>query len=411
MKLIQLFLSSLLILSSVRCGKEDGTTPVDPNAVVTFAPVAVNKSNSMKLFVHYMPWFETKESSGNGSWGYHWTMKNKNPDIVDANGKREIASHFYPKIGPYASSDEAVLEYHMLLMKYAGVDGILIDWYGTYDMYDYGSNKRNTEAIVRAATKVGLSFAIVYEDAIVPNVMAQFKIGVGTLVAKTDMKYLNDNFFSKENYIKIDNKPLFLVFGPQYFKTAAEWTTIFSSLTTKPCFLPLWSLGYLAGANASGEYIWVDQTNLDTKYNSIAKLSVGFGGAYPGFKDFYKEGGAGNNLFVIDHNNGAVWDNTLAKAKEHNVNVLQLITWNDFGEGTMIEPTEEFQYLFLEKLQVFAGVQYQKADLEAIFKQYELRKSLAKDADAQRKLDQAFQFWISLQNNKAKEILTTLASK
>jgi hypothetical protein len=28
--------------------------------------------------------------------------------------------------------------------------------------------------------------------------------------------------------------------------------------------------------------------------------------------------------------------------------VVQLVTWNDYGEGTVIEPTHEFGYRFLE---------------------------------------------------------------
>ncbi|RZK10353.1 MAG: hypothetical protein EOO46_11005, partial [Flavobacterium sp.] len=88
-----------------------------------FEPVAVTKTNETKIYMHYMAWFESKESSGNNTWGYHWTMANKNPDNVDANGKREIAAHYYPMIGPYHSGDKNVLENHLLMMKYSGVDG------------------------------------------------------------------------------------------------------------------------------------------------------------------------------------------------------------------------------------------------------------------------------------------------
>ena len=61
-----------------------------------------------------------------GKWGYHWTMKNCDPNKTDAKGKREIASHYYPMTGPYASGDEAVLDYQCLLMKYAGLDGVMV---------------------------------------------------------------------------------------------------------------------------------------------------------------------------------------------------------------------------------------------------------------------------------------------
>src|SRR5690349_17853347 len=92
--------------------------------------VPVAKSNALPVFMHYMPWFDTPATLGGSNWGYHWKFNNQNPNIVDASGKRQIASHYYPKIGPYASSDPNVVEYHMLLMKLSGVDGLMIDWYG-----------------------------------------------------------------------------------------------------------------------------------------------------------------------------------------------------------------------------------------------------------------------------------------
>ena len=78
-----------------------------------------------KLLVHYMPWYVSRPFSG--YWGWHWTMNHYNPDKLEANGKRSIASHYYPLIGPYDSNDADALECHVLLMKFAGIDGIIID--------------------------------------------------------------------------------------------------------------------------------------------------------------------------------------------------------------------------------------------------------------------------------------------
>jgi hypothetical protein len=104
--------------------KKVGTVTTDTSAT---NPVPVTKTNSQKVYVHYMPWFETPATSGNGQWGQHWTMANENPNIILANGRREIASYFYPMIGPYDSDDRDVIDYHLLLMKYSGIDGIIID--------------------------------------------------------------------------------------------------------------------------------------------------------------------------------------------------------------------------------------------------------------------------------------------
>src|SRR5215471_6209357 len=97
---------------------------------------------SKPVMVYYMPWFTAKPYSQ--TWGWHWTMDHFNPEEVNAVGERQIASWYYPLIGPYDSSDPAVLEYHVLLMKLAGIDGAIVDWYGSADFLDYGANNKAT---------------------------------------------------------------------------------------------------------------------------------------------------------------------------------------------------------------------------------------------------------------------------
>ena len=88
-------------------------------------PVPVPKTNPMKVYAHYMPWFQTPFTLGGTNWGWHWTMNNRNPNVIAANGQRQIASNYYPLIGPYDSSDANVIEYHMLMMKLAGSKAML----------------------------------------------------------------------------------------------------------------------------------------------------------------------------------------------------------------------------------------------------------------------------------------------
>src|ERR1700753_4438010 len=59
-------------------------------------------------------WFETPDTN-NGKWGRHWTMATKNPNVMK-NGHRDIASHYYPLIGPYASGDPDVIDWQLCLM-------------------------------------------------------------------------------------------------------------------------------------------------------------------------------------------------------------------------------------------------------------------------------------------------------
>lgn len=406
-----LFFGIMNIIVATACSSDDKNSdkPTEPE---TFEPVAIEKTNSTKIYVHYMPWFETNESSADKKWGYHWTMANKNPNNIGANNRREIASYYYPLIGLYHSGDKNVIENHLLLMKYSGIDGILIDWYGTFDVNDYRMVKENTEQLIAMLDKVGLDYAIVYEDRFLPNVVNAGKAISVTSAAKTDLAYMEKNYFDDKNYIKINGKPLLLNFGPIVLQTPAEWTNVFNTLTAKPTFLTLWNESGDAGDNAAGEYAWVYKNNtyLNNFYtNNKPKLAVAMGGAYPGFKDFYAEGGGGAAIgWTIEHNNGATLDETLSLAKNANLNYLQLITWNDFGEGTMFEPTVEFGYSYIEKVKAFAGVKDTETVFPDISKMYNLRVEKKGNADAQKKLDQAFNYFVSMQPAKAKQLLNEI---
>jgi hypothetical protein len=399
------------ILVAVGCSSDDkgSDNSTEPEKV---AAVAIEKTNSTKIYVHYMPWFETKESSADKKWGYHWTMANKNPDIIGANNRREIASYYYPLIGPYHSGDKNVIENHLLLMKYSGIDGVLIDWYGTYDVYDYRMVKENTEQLIAMLDKVGLEYAIVYEDRVTKSAVDAGKAISVTSAAKTDLAYMQNNYFDDKNYIKVNGKPLLLNFGPIVLQTPAEWTNVFNTLTTKPTFVTLWDQSVEAGENASGEYAWVYKNNtyLTNFYtNTKPKLSVAIGSAYPGFKDFYAEGGGGAAIgWTIEHNDGATLDETLTMAKNANLSYLQLITWNDFGEGTMFEPTVEFGYTYIEKVKAFAGVKSSENVFPDISKLYDLRVQKSGNPDIQKKLDQAFNYFVSMQPAKAKQVLNEI---
>lgn len=373
------------------------------------AQQAVQKSNPQKLYAHYMPWFETPATNG-GSWGYHWTLNYANPDtIVDAStGKRQIASHFYPLIGPYASSDRDVIEYHLLLLKYSGVDGILIDWYGVAGTNgDLPSLKANSDTIVSQTLQYGLKFGVILEDRFTATVEN----------AQANLGYLRDNYFSKSNYIRlgIDNQPLVGVFGPITFTQPSQWSQILAAAGQDLQFLSLWD-NKNAGSNADGEYTWIYQDDshpyapyLEDYYSQRAPALGTVGGVvYPGFYDFYADAGVGPSYFYIPHNNGQTLDTTVALAQQYQggLDFVQIATWNDFGEGTIVEPTLEFGYQYLRKLQLFTGVGYTDSELDVVHRLFLLRKSTNGSATSQ--LNQASQYLANLDVSSALAIIQSL---
>jgi glycosyl hydrolase family 99 len=394
-------------------------------------PVPVEKpADSPKIYMHYMPWFQTPSSlggTGGSSWGLHWKMDTQNPNIVDASGKRQIAAHYYPKIGPYDSTDSDVIEYHSLLMKYSGVDGALVDWYGEQGSNgDVGSLLTASNAFVNKTSNFGLGFGVVAEDNFWTT---NGNPDIGK--AEHNVGYLRDHYFNQSNYIRAgaSSNPLMMVFGPNKFQTASQWTQIFGDTGTNPEFLPLeYQMGE-AGANADGEFAWPYQspgttdhlTQVRNFYTSRAPgLTTAAGVAYPGFNDFYAQGQVGGHtLFYIPENNGQTLASMLSlyntyKLKSDttvNLDMLQLATFNDFGEGTMFEPTVETGFNYLHQLQTFTGAKdpvthraLDESDLQMIYELYLARKKYSGNVARQALLGQVSDLLSAMQIDSARTL-------
>ena len=388
--------------------------PLYSGSVVAYAPVAVPKTKTQRVFAHLMPWFETPASNTQspGSWGGHWTMNAQNPNTFNTSNQRNIGSHYYPLTGPYASNDTTIIDYQLLLMKLSGIDGVLIDWPGTSTSYDLPMNEANVQAFVARIAKAGLNFALVYEDytlSYASNELTQ---------AQADMAYAQTNYFSNANYEKVNGKPLLLDFGPQQLTGASNWTSAFSGLTTKPTFITLMNNSN-AGTAAAGQFGWVEQsgtTALASFYNSNPGMIIT--DAFPGYNSYYALAGSGYNngpTWVVAANGTSTFQSALTQALQvSSSNYLQLTTWNDYGEGTMIEPTDSttggFGYKLLTTLQTNLGVTntLSQTDLAAVFELYNLRQKYVGNAAILNELDQAFYYMVSLQMSKAEAIMAPL---
>jgi len=295
-------------------------------------------------------------------------------------------------------------------MRYAGVDGVLMDWPGTANAFDYPKNHRNAEAFINKLEGAGLEFAIVYED---HNLGLAHEAGlIGDIHAqgRQDMEYLRDNYFGRNNYIKINGAPLLMTFGPQTLNTPGDWDNVFSVFPQKPTFLTLWYQQEQGGGNAKGEYPWIYSDFLEGLRNfyNNRPAEVKFGVAYPGFKTFYAEGGWGGPGWSIEPVGFDTFSQTLDIALASTVNWLQIATWNDYGEGTIIEPTREFGNGYLNILQDKLKVPFGNRELDMIKDLYMKRKHYQGRMDIQAKLDEANEALNNVQPDIAEAILNSI---
>jgi hypothetical protein len=335
-----------------------------------------------------MPWYQNKSVSG--KWGWHWTMNHFNPDQM-TDGKQQAASQYRPLIGLYDSSDPDVLEYHVQLMKIAGIGGVAVDWYGREDYNDYASNHKNTQSLINVIQKAGLKFTLVYEDQTVTQLIKGNVYPASDAVKKGRelMQWLETNWFASPYFLKIDGHPVFMVFGPQYYKDQ-DWVQMFAPLKTQPDFLTL----MFKKGPAVGGYSWPTPQRgeekswdeLDMFEQRAANWPLKIEVAYPRFNDIYSQAGMTSFPPIQDYG-GATYEKTLARALRSKAPIVQIATWNDWGEGTQIEPSVEFGYRDLEATQRVTHAPYSAQDLRLPFQLYELRKKSVRGAATRRKLN------------------------
>jgi hypothetical protein len=367
---------------------------------------------SKPVMVYYMPWYSAKPYSG--GWGWHWTMDHFNPDTVGASGERQIASWYYPLIGPYDSSDPAVLEYHVLLMKLAGVDGVIVDWYGSANFLDYGANNQATVKLFQFARKAGLKFSICYEDQTIQHMIDGNYLTAGDTIlhAQQEMLYLQTNFFADASYLRLKGQPVLLNFGPQHFMMSSNWEDIFSMLaaTNQPAFFtednrlpvsmgafnwpPMWMSqvpgtgGVLSGA-ALKSYL----ADFDQKAGSWPAF---ISSAFPRFHDIYQRAAVRNYWGYLGDHHGDTLRETLSRGMTNSSAIIQVVTWNDFGEGTMVEPTQEYGYQDLGIIQdlrrqyLESGFSRNTNDLTIAFRFYNLRRQYLTNTIVSAELDRVF---------------------
>jgi glycoprotein endo-alpha-1,2-mannosidase len=326
-------------------------------AFICHAPVLIGENK--KVVAHYMEWFKWRQDRTRlviDHW--QWTGKDikHDPRIVKDNGLRDVSSAFYPVIGPYDSQDDDVIEYHILTAKACGIDGFVVDWYGTNGFVD-----RTFSKMIDIAQKYHFEAGICYEEKIAfPPYKQPADRGEAVEFIKQDLEYISRNYFPRKNYLTVGGLPLVFLFngsggspiGEKRFKPE-ELEEIIRFLDTKNALLVKQNLqlelralncAFMWPNSPSFDNIdWTYRTAMAAKTNNRDYLIVGM--VYPGFNDS-GVWGWGKGPRVDPRNDGLTYLKTWDLAIKYDPDMLQIVTWNDFEEGTVIEPTfqDRFKY-------------------------------------------------------------------
>lgn len=301
------------------------------------------------LLAHVMPWFEADPAGR--TWGWHWTMGTFDPGTV-VDGRPAIASKLRPAAGIYDSSDPHVVEHQLLLMKLAGIDGVIVDWYGRAELWDHARNHRCTQLLIDRAGELGMKVAICYEDKTLADLVKERRIQPEDRVshAAAEVAWLAENWFPLAHYVRLDGRPVLLSFGHDGLSDD-EWSRV---LARSPRPIAYFSEHRRRPA-AVGGFDWPVPREGVAAQERFAQASRAWPSripvAFPRFLDIYAEAGVHPSWGRVDDDGGRTFARTLDLALAMKPPIVQIATWNDWGEGTVIEPSVEFGTRDLELLQ------------------------------------------------------------
>jgi hypothetical protein len=285
-------------------------------------------------------------TQSNGNLGAGNVSKVDVHSLLYSGANTKIYAHLVPWFGGsnhmnvgYSSIDPSQVHRQVEDMISRGIDGVIIDWYGP------GSNEdAATKLIMAEAEKhASFSFAVMVDKGAIP------RAGCGSCSPQQalikELNYIASTYYGSPAYLRWNGRPMVTNFDLD-LHYSIDWNAVRSAAAGNPALI-FQHAGGFTHTQTSGSYSWVilnsdyGMSYLSNFYNAgLAHASEdAYGAAYKGFNDSLASWGSGR---VMSQQCGQTWLQTFSKINSmynssRQLDALQLVTWNDYEEGTEIE--------------------------------------------------------------------------
>lgn len=243
----------------------------------------------------------------------------------------------------YRSDDPRQVANQVTDMMARGIDGAIVDWYGP----GAGVSSHSTDLLFKESQSRGFQFAVSVDGGPLKSCLKR-GCDVNAQVL-SELQYAEKNYEGAPNYVRWQGRPVVFFFDSDL---PIDWQGVRASLRLSPLFV-FRNSGAFENPNSDGAFAWVAPETvkpddpealkyLDRFYDKArqnpGKLAVG--SVYKGFDDSRASWGKGRR---INENCGQTWLDTFAEinrhySASHQLPALLIVTWNDYEEGTSIEP-------------------------------------------------------------------------
>jgi hypothetical protein len=289
------------------------------------------------------------KSQSNGNLGATNVSKVNLHSLLYAGNRTKIYAHFMPWFGDprhmsvgYNSQDPTQIHRQIADMISRGIDGLIVDWYGSRDTF---TNTTTLRVMAEAEQHPGFKFAIMIDKGAIKLSACSGCTPQQTLVEQ--LHYLEQNFVPSPAYMRINGRPLITNFDVELHYPSVDWSAVARAATTNPLFIFEDAAGFIHVVTG-GSYSWVRPSTTDfgiAYLTNFYTTGMGhpslqtIGASYKGFNDTLASWGLNR---IMTQRCGHTWLQTFAKINSlynstNQLDALQLPTWNDYEEGTEIE--------------------------------------------------------------------------
>lgn len=240
----------------------------------------------------------------------------------------------------YVSWDPRQVDKQLNDMLSRGITGVVIDWYGPAD-----DTERTTLAWLAAAQNhPGFKVSIMIDKGAVTLSPCSGCTPQQTLIYLTT--YVLEHYATSPAYATVNGKPVITEFDLD-LHYALDWKAIQAATSSNVTWIFQGSSGF-AHSFTDGSYAWMHATStvygmdyLTTFYSAAMKVpqNIAWGAGYKGFNDTLASWTLNR---VVGQQCGQTWLQTFDMINKYynsgaQLPALQLVTWNDYEEGTELE--------------------------------------------------------------------------
>lgn len=284
----------------------------------------------------------------NGNMGAGNVSKLDIHSLLYPGASTKVYAHLMPWFGDprhmnvgYNSQDPAQIHRQITDMISRGIDGVIIDWYGSRDTF---SNKTTLAVMAEVEQHPGFTFAIMVDKGAIKLSSCRGCTPQQALIEQ--VQYVEQTFVPSPAYMRINGRPVITNFDIDLHYTI-DWNAVNAATSTHPTFIFQHSGGF-KHAVSGGSYSWVivNVTDFGMSYLTrfykaglAAPQQETIGAAYKGFNDTLASWGQNR---IVTQRCGHTWLQTFNEINSlynstNQLDALQLVTWNDYEEGTEIE--------------------------------------------------------------------------